>query len=181
MLAIFKKKINNKTVLVVAVLVVAAVIVVVVPQLFQKSKPASQSSGTQAELGGESSVKKQPPAEVIKNCTGTIQEIQGQVIKLKAEKEKNPFGEDRYFEIAVNKETKILTRDNSLFDVQTTDQGKIVFIPKPGADFGTQKESQQWRTLSIADLEPGNSIAANGSVNLRKENSFTAVYIIVID
>lgn len=114
--------------------------------------------------------------EQFDRCVGTIEEINGDIIKVKAEKDKNPFGQEMSFQITITPETKIWPSDNDAF---VNSDGQAVFFSPVNKSAQSVDVSKPPKTLKLNDLQIGQSILVMG-VGKFQSNNISAKFLYLL-
>ena len=99
----------------------------------------------------------------ISRCVGTVEAINGKVLSLKVEKTRNPFGEDRRFELTITDKTQVLFSATSQALVTKSD--RIVFVVGQDA-YQEGSSNQDTRQIDLSQSQKANvdTIAVGDSV-----------------
>lgn len=121
----------------------------------------------------------------IKSCVGTIEAINDKVLLLKAEKARNPFGEDRSFEFTTTDKTQALFSATSQAFVTKSD--RIVYVvTQDGYQEGNNNQGTRQIDLSqsqranVDTIVVGDSVIVVADRDLKTNNSAIAEEIFLI-
>lgn len=116
------------------------------------------------------------PSEQFDRCVGTIEEISDNTIKIKAEKDRNPFGQEMSFQITITPETKIWPSDN---DAIVNSDNQTVFLINSNIKSSSVDTSKPPATLKLNDLQIGQSILVMG-VEKFQSNNISAKFLYLL-
>jgi len=121
----------------------------------------------------------------ISRCVGTIEAINGKVLSLKAEKTRNPFGEDRSFEFTITDKTRALLSATSQAFVTKSD--RIVYVvtqdeyQEGNNNQGTRQiDLSQVQKVDVNTITVGDSVIIVADRDLKTNNSAIAEQVFLI-
>jgi len=157
------------TILIIVVILVVGI--VVFSFLFPRGEESEQA-GAPTDEAPPLYTTPEPPerpelvVDYLDSCTGTILEVKDNVISFKADKESNPFSEDRNFQITVTEETTIIPFVEGMVLRLESAENKV--------EFESESQEESVGSMGISDLKAGDDLIVVASEDILPLDAFTA-------